>query len=103
MRDNGENCIDITIKNNPDHVLAPDSWDKVMQVKFGKIDPAEYKKWYTNLLKKRWNTRKNEFIDLIKRGKEKDIILKCFCPKSDFFCHAHIASNFLNKLLERIN
>lgn len=103
MRDSGANCIDITIKNNPEHVLAPDDWDMVMKVKFGKVSPDDYKKWYVALLKNRWGTRKKEFLDLLKMGRTEKIILKCFCPKSDKFCHAYIASNFLNIMLERIN
>lgn len=102
MRDSGDNCLDVTIKNNPGHVLAPDSWDVVMGVKSGKISSEEYKEWYKSLLKERWSSRKREFIDLINRGKSKTIILKCFCPKSDKFCHAYIASDFLNKILELI-
>ena len=102
MRDSGAHSIDITIKNNPDHVLAPDDWDMVMKVKFEKITPEEYKKWYASLLKKRWNTRRKEFTDLLKEGKENTVILKCFCSKNVEHCHAYFASNFLNSILEKI-
>jgi hypothetical protein len=99
MKDRG---IDITIKNNPDHVLAPDSWEKVLNVKFGKISPQEYKDYYLNLIKQRWSTRKEELIDLAKKGAKEDIKLKCFCSQKDKFCHCYLASEFLNKLIQKM-
>lgn len=93
-----EDGIDITIKNNPEHVLAPDDWDMVMGVKFDKVTPKEYKKWYNDLIRKRWKNRKAEIIALAKEGMRKDIKLKCFCPNTCDYCHANLAADFLNKL-----
>lgn len=97
MKDIG---IDITIKNNPDHVLAPDSWDMVRKVKLGQIDPKEYIVWYNNLFKERWETRNKEIRDLIELGKKKDIKLKCYCSNKTNYCHANLAAKNLNKLIE---
>jgi len=99
MRDIG---IDITLKGNPGHVLAPNDWDMVLAVKFKKINIEEYQKWYLDLLAKRWQTRKKEFLDLAKEGLNKDIRLKCFCHKNDTFCHAHLAAKFMNRLVDKI-
>lgn len=99
MRDKG---IDITLKNNPNHVLAPDNWDMVLGVKFGKVSNEEYYNYYTNLIRSRWVTRKQEFIDLAKQGMQSDIKLKCFCPKNTPYCHADIAAKFLNNLAKKL-
>lgn len=99
MKDRG---IDITIKNNPDHILAPDNWDMVMGVKFNKISQDDYKTYYLSLIKKRWEIRREEFIDLAKRGSVEDIKLRCFCPIKDKFCHCYIAAAFMNKLIEKL-
>ena len=99
MKDNG---IDITIKNNPGHILAPDDWGMVMDVKFGKISSEAYKTYYLELLKKRWVTRKDEFIELARQGTEQDIVLRCYCPKTDTFCHAYLAAKFMNNLVGRM-
>lgn len=98
LRDSG---IDITIKNNPKHVLSPDSWEKVMGVKFNKITYTEYKDYYLELIRSRWVTRKDEFLELAKKGAKEDIKLLCFCPVKDRFCHGYIAANFMNKLVEK--
>jgi hypothetical protein len=100
MKDKG---IDITIKNNRGHVLAPDNWEKVLDVKFGKISAEEYKEYYLGLIKKRWSIRKEEFIELAKQGSQKDIALKCFCPLKDKFCHCYLAAKFMNRLIKKLN
>jgi len=99
MKDEG---VDITLKNNPGHVLSPDDWDKILDVKFDKMDVEEYKNWYTNLLRERWESRKAEIISLAKEGMIKDIKLKCFCSNSTSYCHAHIAAKFLNNLINKL-
>lgn len=99
MKDHG---IDITIKNNPSHVLSPDSWDMVLKVKFKKISYEEYKAYYLNLLKVRWGTRKKEIVALAEEGAKEDIKLRCYCPMKDKFCHCYIAAAFLNKLIEKL-
>jgi len=95
--------IDITLRNNSDHFLAPNDWDMVMGVKFGKISVEEYKTWYMNLIRSRWETRKEEFIALAKEGIDKDIKLKCFCLKKFKGCHAHLASKFMNAIVDKLN
>jgi hypothetical protein len=99
IRDEG---IDITIKNNAEHFLAPDNWDMVIGVKFGKISKEEFKTYYLNLLRKRWATRKEEFVDLARKNFTEDIVLKCFCPKGTPYCHAQLASDFMNALTEKL-
>jgi hypothetical protein len=97
-----EKGVDITLKNNPGHVLSPDDWDKVLDVKFGKISVEEYKTWYTNLLRDRWISRRDEIVSLAKEGLLNDIKLKCFCPKNTPYCHAEIAAKFLNNLVSKL-
>lgn len=99
MKDDG---IDITLKNNPDHILSPDDWDMVLNVKFNKIPFEKYKTYYLNLLRDRWSKRQPEFMELAREGISKDIYLKCFCPSSTDHCHAVLASNFMNALVEKI-
>jgi len=94
--------IDITYKNNPEHVLAPNDWNMILDVKFGKIDEEEYKNWYTNLIRDRWQSRREEILSLAKEGLHKDITLKCFCPKNVSYCHADIAAKFLNNLIKKL-
>jgi hypothetical protein len=99
MKDPG---VDITIKNNPDHVLSPDDWDMVMAARFGKVDREQYKVYYTNLIRRRWEARQSEFMELAKEGIDNDINLKCFCPNKSEVCHAHVAAAFMNNLVERL-
>ena len=94
--------IDITIRNNPGHVLSPDDWSKVMAVRLGRISPEEYTQYYKGLLKRRWDERRQEIIDLAKEGMLKDIRLKCYCPDSTKYCHAHIAARFLNGVADKM-
>jgi uncharacterized protein YeaO (DUF488 family) len=88
--------IDITVKGNPNHVLAP-TWDMVMAFKKGKITWDYYRRKYLNLLIERYKTRKKEFIDLIEQAKVKDIVLLCYC-KDERFCHRTLAKEFLENL-----
>lgn len=96
MKDEG---IDVTLRNNPEHVLAPDNSDIIRDFKFDKIEPEEFKVYYHKLLKDRWVSRKDEFMSLVKLGKSKEVKLKCTCSKCVEECHANIAANFLNKLI----
>ena len=99
LKDDG---IDITIKNNPDHVLSPNDWDMVVKARCGKITAAEYRRWYLNLIKERWATRREEFKALAQEGMTKDIKLLCYCPKTSPFCHAKIAAEFMNALVKKM-
>lgn len=99
-RDKG---IDITFKNNPDHVLSPDNYKKLIDFRFGKIKPVEFKKYYYELLKRRWNTRRSEFLELAEQGKNKDIKLLCHCGKKESNCHAYLAAEFMNLVIKKLN
>jgi hypothetical protein len=99
MKDSG---VDITLRNNPKHILAPDDLDIIRDFRFDKIDPEEFKKYYLNLLKSRWVARKVEFLELAKKGKSNDIKLKCTCCANVPACHANLAAKFLNKLISKI-
>lgn len=94
--------LDITIKNNPRHVLAPDDWEKVMAVRLGRMGGDEYTEYYKGLLRGRWETRRDEFINLAREGMEKEVVLKCFCPDSASYCHAHTAAKFMNGLVNKL-
>jgi hypothetical protein len=97
-----EDGVDITIKNNPNHFLAPNDWDMVLKARCGKISGEEYKKWYLNLIKDRWTTRQDEFKALAQEGLTKDIKLLCFCSKYSSYCHAKIAADFMNALAKKM-
>lgn len=91
-----EMVLDITVKNNPGHVLAP-TWDMVNNFKSGKISWEIYKEKYIQLLRERWRSRKNEFIEIIEKGKTKTIVLLCFCS-DETKCHRSIAKEILEKI-----
>lgn len=91
-----EVVLDITVKNNPGHVLAP-TWDLVMDFKKGKISWDMYKNRYLQLLRERWKTRKNEFIRIFKESQGKTIVLLCFCS-DETKCHRSIAKEVLEKI-----
>ena len=97
-----EDGIDITIKNNPGHFLSPSDWDMVVKARCSKISAADYKVWYLNLIKERWATRQDEFKELAKEGLNKDIKLLCYCPRTSPYCHAKIASDFMNALAKKM-
>jgi len=99
MKDSG---IDVTLKNNPKHVLAPDDINILLDFKFNKIGSERFKEYYHALLKNRWETRKEEFLDLARRGKTEDIKLKCPCSNDYVDCHANLAARFLNKLVSKL-
>lgn len=99
LKDDG---VDITIKNSPDHVLSPNDWDMVVKARCGKITAAEYRRWYLNLIKDRWATRREELKALAQEGMTKDIKLLCYCPKTSPFCHAKIAAEFMNALVKKM-
>ena len=94
--------IDITLKDNPGHVLSPESYEIDLKVRFKKIELSVYRDYYIKLLAQRWKTRKNEFITLAKKGIDKDIKLLCSCGKKEKGCHAQYASEFMNQIVKRI-
>ena len=97
-----EDGIDITIKNNPHHILAPNDWDMVMKVRFNKISAQEYRTWYLNLIRERWQNRRDEFMELAKEAMHKEVKLKCFCSLKSKICHAGIAVEFMNVLVKKL-
>jgi uncharacterized protein YeaO (DUF488 family) len=93
----GPNVVDITVKNNRNHVLAP-TWELVMGFKNGKISWKEYKEKYIELLNHRFKTRKEEFEPLIQMAQTKEIYwFVCFC-KDENFCHRKLAKEFIERL-----
>lgn len=92
--------LDITVKNNPSHVLSP-TWDMVMSYKRGKITWEKYREEYYSLLRKRWKTRKDEFLQIIKTAEQQDVYLACFCKNEDF-CHRSLAREILLKIAEHL-
>ena len=90
--------LDITVKNNPKHVLAP-TWELVMGAKNKRITWAEYEERYIELLRTRWNERQADFIALLDRAKTTDIYLVCFCT-DERYCHRRLAKEFLQVLIE---
>jgi len=88
--------IDITVKNNKNHVLAP-TWDIVLGLKNGRIGWNEYKRRYINLLYDRLEKRYDEFLNILKIAEKKDIVLVCFCA-DERYCHRILAKEFLEKL-----
>ncbi len=90
--------IDITVKNNKNHVLAP-TWDLVMGLKNQKISWIQYEEGYMRLLNERLKTRRPEFVQLIEKSKKQDIVLICFCT-DERYCHRRLAKEFLDRLAE---
>lgn len=100
MRDEG---IDITLRGNPGHVLVPDDMDMFRKAKLRQIKSHEFEKWYRDLFVSRWNSgRKEEILQLMKQGKDKDIKLCCFCTHKDGYCHATLAAKYLNQLISKM-
>ena len=91
-RYSGPNRLDITVKGNPNHILAP-TWVMVRRYMAKEITDAEYTKEYYALLKSRWSGRKQEFYDITKN----DVVLVCYC-KAGAFCHRTLAKDILVNL-----
>jgi len=93
----GQNVIDITVKNNRNHVLAP-TWELVMGFKSGEISWEEYKEKYIALLNQRFKTRQKEFEVLIQMARSNETFwFVCFC-RNENFCHRKLAKEFIEKL-----
>jgi len=90
--------LDITVKNNRNHVLAP-TWDLVMSMKNQKISWTQYEEGYMRLLNERLKTRRPEFVQLIEKSNKQDIVLVCFCT-DERYCHRRLAKEFLDRLAE---
>lgn len=88
--------IDITVKNNPHHILAP-TWDLVMGLKNKRITWEQYEHSYVLLLKERFHKKPEDFYTLIEQAQDKDVYLVCFCS-DERFCHRRLAKAFLESL-----
>lgn len=102
----GERGTDITImsaKGNARY-LSP-SWEIVMAHKQGKMSDDEYTVAYTNMVRERYKTYKQPFLDLLKTD---ELILLCYCstyyvdPKNRTkkFCHRNIAAEIMLKIAQ---
>ena len=88
--------IDITVKNNPNHVLAP-TWTMVCGFKDRTITWDQYVEKYIDLLDHRKQTREKEFRDIIDQSKKEDVFLLCYCPVSTQ-CHRFLAMDYLRAM-----
>ncbi len=88
--------LDITAKDNPEHFLSP-TWEMIWDFKNGKISWKKYKEKYVELLENRFDTRKEEFIELAKTALERPVVFRCYCP-NERYCHRSLAK----KAIERI-
>jgi uncharacterized protein YeaO (DUF488 family) len=96
----GEVVVDITVKNNPNHVLAP-TWGLVRDLQRGVISWDVYKKAYMDLLRKRWkNGRQEEFVRLAQESIGIVMVLVCFC-QDETRCHRSLAKKALEKVRDR--
>lgn len=91
--------LDITVSNNPDHVLSP-TWYMVIKFKANKTSWPEYQRQYKELVRERWRERKDDILNLLATAKEKDIFLVCFCP-DERYCHRRLAKEFLEELIKK--
>lgn len=91
--------INITVKDNKNHVLAP-TWDMVL--KRGLWTWEQYKEDYLQLLSERMvNGRFKEVREIIEQGKKEDIFLSCYCTVANR-CHRTLAKEFLSKFIEEV-
>jgi len=88
--------IDITVKGNSNHCLAP-TWKMVMGYKRGDLSWEEYTAQYNTLLKERMLIREKEFYAIAFQGLEGDITLLCYCNAVNR-CHRYLAKKFLESL-----
>lgn len=94
-----EIVLDITVKNNPNHVLSP-TWDIVLGFMQGKISWPTYVERYLKLIRKRWTEgRKQELLELSELSTKKTLVLVCFC-KDETRCHRSIAKSILEKIAQ---
>jgi len=99
----GDDRVDITVKGNPEHVLAP-TWKLVKNLQDGKITQWEYSLGYFSLIVLRaCNTDPFHRDSLTSMRWDEDanlrksITLVCFCPP-DTFCHRILAARLLENM-----
>ena len=91
--------LDITIRNNPAHVLSP-TWHMVMKFKVNRTSWPAYKRQYMALMQERWKDRRDDFLSILATARKKDIYLACFCHE-DRHCHRRLAKEFLEGLIHK--
>jgi hypothetical protein len=89
--------LDITVKSGQGlgKLLAP-TWDMVMGIKKATLSEEAYTGLYLELLRSRYRSNKNGFLQLLEpEGGE--LVLACFC-RPHTFCHRYIAVDVLQKI-----
>ncbi len=87
--------LDTTVKSGSGlgTILAP-TWEIVMGVKQGRISEAAYTQRYLGILRERFATNRQPFLDILTH---EQVTLKCYCRKGAF-CHRHLALEVLEKI-----
>jgi uncharacterized protein YeaO (DUF488 family) len=95
----GPDKLDVTVKSGKGcgKVLAP-TWELVGGLKhwrrYPSISSEEYVARYYELLRKRYRTNPQPFLDILAQEQR---VLVCYC-QSDTFCHRHVAVDILEKI-----
>jgi len=92
--------IDITIKNNTNHVFAP-TWNMVLDYKNAKITWAQYDEMYFKLMAERAKTRSAEIDAIARMAIEQDVYFICFCT-DDRVCHRRLACEIIEKRIKEL-
>jgi hypothetical protein len=92
--------INITVKSNPGHILAP-TWDIVMGFKDRKITWAGYVTAYNKLIAKRRETRERELVDIARLAIDGEVYLVCFCTDENI-CHRTLARDIVRDVVVRL-
>lgn len=80
----GFTFMDTTIKSGK-NILSP-TWEMVSRHKAGTLSDQEYTEMYIQLLRERYQSNRQAFIDIINIG---DIAFGCYCTAGKF-CHRYI-------------
>jgi hypothetical protein len=95
----GDAGLDITVKSAKGigEILAP-TWALVGGYKhwqgYTALTNEQYTNLYLDLLRSRYRTNEQAFIQLIQRPQ---LVLLCYC-RSGVFCHRHLALDVLEKI-----
>lgn len=85
--------VDITVKNNPTHILAP-TWAMVMGLKASLITWEEYVQQYVELVMTRVANGSRLLFELAEKSDNENVVLVCFCEDKKR-CHRSLAENLL--------
>ncbi len=79
--------------------LAP-TWELVGGIKrwadFARLTPNAYTERYYALLRARYQTNKQPFLDILA---QETVVLLCYC-RADTFCHRHLTVDILEKIAQ---